>query len=285
MPSHVLMSSARISLLSLALPFSGFQWQSAPHLLWALASSLQLSPSVFVRVPDFGSFFALFLRIVLLHKACCRIHRRHGQFLSLMWLFRLCHFHFRDECSFSCRFYAWYVLDASEFFWNPLYHVLSFCSFSVADALLILLLTSLSFCLSPFVMLLLVGGWYLATGQYFSLCETAVVSSLDAVGIGEKVLVRVQVECGREEVNNGEKQEKDRTRTQPTDNHTHIVDGMKMEWVRATQTHWAARLEPCSEYAHLIVCESAWERWRVKCICHTCRRLQWITIDCKRNPL
>ena len=79
------------------------------------------------------------------------------------------------------------------------------------------------------IRLLLVGGWYIATGQYFSLCENAAVSSLDAVGIGEKVLVRVQVECGREEVNNGEKQEKDRTRTQPTDNHTHIVDGMKME--------------------------------------------------------
>ena len=43
------------------------------------------------------------------------------------------------------------------------------------------------------------------------------------------MLVRVQVECGREEVNNGEKQETDRTRTQPTDNQTHIVDGMKME--------------------------------------------------------
>ena len=51
---------------------------------------------------------------------------------------------------------------------------------------------------------------------------------LDAVDTGEEVLVRVQVEYGREEVNNREKQEKDRMRTQPTDSQTHIMDGMKM---------------------------------------------------------
>ena len=34
------------------------------------------------------------------------------------------------------------------------------------------------------------------------------VNSLDAVDIGEKVLVGVQVECGRAEVNNREIQEK-----------------------------------------------------------------------------
>ena len=45
----------------------------------------------------------------------------------------------------------------------------------------------------------------------------------------EEVLGRVRVECGREEVNEKEKQEKDTTRTQPTDNQKHIVDGMKME--------------------------------------------------------
>ena len=38
------------------------------------------------------------------------------------------------------------------------------------------------------------------------------VNSLQAVNIGEEVLVRVQVECGREEVEEGEKQEKDRTK-------------------------------------------------------------------------
>ena len=38
-----------------------------------------------------------------------------------------------------------------------------------------------------------VGGWYIAMGQYSSLCEGALVNSLDAVDIGEEVLVRVQV--------------------------------------------------------------------------------------------
>ena len=66
-------------------------------------------------------------------------------------------------------------------------------------------------------------------GQYSSLCEGEADISLGAVDIGEEVLVRVQVGLGREEVNNREKQEKDRTRTQPTDNQTRIVDGMKIE--------------------------------------------------------
>ena len=47
-------------------------------------------------------------------------------------------------------------------------------------------------------------------GQYSSLCEGAADISLDAVDVGDKVLVREQVECGREEVNHGEKQEKDK---------------------------------------------------------------------------
>ena len=38
----------------------------------------------------------------------------------------------------------------------------------------------------------------------------SVVNSLDAVDIGQEVLGTVQVECGREEVNDGEKQEKDK---------------------------------------------------------------------------
>ena len=103
--------------------------------------------------------------------------------------------------------------------------------------------------------------------QYSSLCEDAVVNSIDAVDIGEEVLVRVQVGLGREEVNNREKQEKDRTRTQLTDNQTHIVDDMKMVWVRATRNHWVARLEPYNEYAQYDCMQSAWEKWRVRCIC------------------
>ena len=46
--------------------------------------------------------------------------------------------------------------------------------------------------------------------QYSSLCEGAVVNFLDAVDIGKEVLGRVELECGREEVNNKEKQEKDK---------------------------------------------------------------------------
>ena len=52
-------------------------------------------------------------------------------------------------------------------------------------------------------------------GQYSSLCEGAAVLTLGVVDTGEEVLVRVQVACGREEVNNGEKQGK-----QPTLKHT-----------------------------------------------------------------
>ena len=49
------------------------------------------------------------------------------------------------------------------------------------------------------------GGWYIARGQYSSLGEGAAGVSLGAVHMEEGVQVRVQVECGREEVNNGEK--------------------------------------------------------------------------------
>ena len=50
--------------------------------------------------------------------------------------------------------------------------------------------------------------------------------SLDAVDNGDEVLGSVQAECGREEVNDGEKQEKDKTRRdrQRTDDQTHIVE-------------------------------------------------------------
>ena len=46
--------------------------------------------------------------------------------------------------------------------------------------------------------------------QYSSLFENAVVNSLDAVDIGEEMLVRVEVECGREEPKDREKQEKNK---------------------------------------------------------------------------
>ena len=74
-----------------------------------------------------------------------------------------------------------------------------------------------------------VRGWYIAMGQYSSLCKCAAVLTLGVIDIGDGVQGRVQVECGREEVNDGEKQEKDRTRKQPNDDQTHIMDDMKME--------------------------------------------------------
>ena len=61
------------------------------------------------------------------------------------------------------------------------------------------------------------------------MCEGAPVFTLGGVDTGDGVPGRVQVECGREEVNDGEKQEKDRTMKQPTDDQSHIMDDMKME--------------------------------------------------------
>ena len=70
-------------------------------------------------------------------------------------------------------------------------------------------------------------GWYIATGQYSSLCGGAAVLTLGGVDIEDGVPGKEQVECGREEVNDGEKQEKDRTRANNAQ--THIMDGMWME--------------------------------------------------------
>ena len=42
-------------------------------------------------------------------------------------------------------------------------------------------------------------------GQYSSLCEGAAVLTLGVVDVEDGVQVRVKVECGREEVNDGEK--------------------------------------------------------------------------------
>ena len=79
----------------------------------------------------------------------------------------------------------------------------------------------------------IVGGWYIAMVQYSSLCEGAAVLTLGIVDIGDGVPGRVQVECGREEMNDGEKQEKDKQeetdKEQPTNAQAHIMDDMKME--------------------------------------------------------
>ena len=46
--------------------------------------------------------------------------------------------------------------------------------------------------------------------QYYSLCEGAAVLSIGVVDIADGGAGTVQVECGREEVNDGVKQEKDK---------------------------------------------------------------------------
>ena len=58
-------------------------------------------------------------------------------------------------------------------------------------------------------------------GQYSSVCVSAVVLTLGGADIEDGVPGKEQMECGREEVEDGEKQEKDRTRNdQRTLKHT-----------------------------------------------------------------
>ena len=66
-------------------------------------------------------------------------------------------------------------------------------------------------------------------GQYSSLCGCAAVLNLGVDDVEDGVLGRDQVECGREEVNDGEKQEREKDKGQPTNAQTHIMDDMKME--------------------------------------------------------
>ena len=69
--------------------------------------------------------------------------------------------------------------------------------------------------------------------QYFSFCGWAAVLTLGVVDIEDGVAGRDQVECGREEVDDGEKQDKDKhedtDKEQPTNAQKHITDDMKME--------------------------------------------------------
>ena len=68
-------------------------------------------------------------------------------------------------------------------------------------------------------------------GQYSLLCESTAVLSLGVIDIGDGVPGRVQVECGREEVNEGEKQEKDKheetNNERSSTHHGWHEDGMK----------------------------------------------------------
>ena len=66
------------------------------------------------------------------------------------------------------------------------------------------------------------GEWKIATGQYSSLCEGAVIASLGVVDIGEEVQVRVQVGQEEKRFTTERNTEKDRTRKQQgTHDQTH----------------------------------------------------------------
>ena len=72
-------------------------------------------------------------------------------------------------------------------------------------------------------------GLCIATGQYSSLCVSAVVLTLGGDDIEDGVSDREQVDCEREKVEEGEKQERDQqTQAQTCD----IMDGMWMERLR-----------------------------------------------------
>ena len=111
-----------------------------------------------------------------------------------------------------CRFDSWDVLDPHEVFEYLLNFSLSFRSFLVLDAFV------LRFPLS-------VKGWCFTRRQYSSLGEGAAGVSLGAVHM-ERVQVRVQVEQRRDEVNNREKQEKDKH--EETDNERTIK---RLSWM------------------------------------------------------
>ena len=75
-----------------------------------------------------------------------------------------------------------------------------------------------------------VRGLKIAMRQYSSFCVSAVVLNLGGVDIQDGVPGKDQVECGREEVEDGEKQERETAKEQPTNAQTHnITDGIRME--------------------------------------------------------
>ena len=66
--------------------------------------------------------------------------------------------------------------------------------------------------------------------QYSSFCVSAAVLILGGVDIEDGVSGREQVECGREEVEDEEKQERERNKERPTNAQIHnIMDHMRME--------------------------------------------------------
>ena len=97
-------------------------------------------------------------------------------------------------------------------------------------------------------MRLLVGRRFFTMVQYSSLCEGAAVIYL---GIGEAVLGRVQIEWWREEVNDGEKQEKDKH--EETDNER---SWMAWSWTSTcTETLSQDVAKTCARCMRKMTCE------------------------------
>ena len=80
-----------------------------------------------------------------------------------------------------------------------------------------------------------------------------------------EVLGTVQAGRGREEVNDAEKQEKDKH--EETDERSSTHHGWHEVGTKRTQARWVVRLEPSSEYAHNQTCKLHEKNSRVKCIC------------------
>ena len=119
---------------------------------------------------------------------------------------------------------------------------------------------------------------YIPTGQYSSLCVSAVVLTLGGEEIVEAVQEREQVDSEREKVEVRD-EEKETKREQTTHAETYdIMDGMWMDWLRTWDT--------LSHDVSVITCARCMRKnhvWGVSA--YTLRRLQWIATDCKRNQL
>ena len=104
-----------------------------------------------------------------------------------------------------------------------------------------------------------VRGLYVAMEQYSSLCGCEAVLTLGVVDMEEGVPGRDQVECGRQEINDGEKQVREKDQRQPTNAQTHIMDDMRMEW----NAHYRHFLRLGSCWAMQLICT---QTWRAKCM-------------------
>ena len=128
------MSSARIPLFSLALPFLSLL--IAAWISWSVIKSI--SSPFFLRNQLWfhdSTFSEAFHQFHCLHLIYCRIRRRHLQSLLSMWLYHLCRWHIWNKHSLLRWINARYVLDTSELFKDSLYLFLSFWSFLVSGTL------------------------------------------------------------------------------------------------------------------------------------------------------